>query len=135
MRRDLDKLRRWAAAIEHDARAALAGAWTVAVDDRYVLTVHRDDLCEQVLLGDTVDEDSWPRDAWALDRRDTTLELEAAEAVADEFLEVLRLLDVTWPSCAQHHLTASHCSGEWICAGSPVHGIALFGALQLHDTA
>ncbi len=135
MRRDPHTLRRWAAAVEHDAQNALDGVWSLAVDDSYVLTVRRDDLREQVLLDDVVDEGCWPPDAWAPKHRNTTLDLEAAEAVADEFLEVLRLWDVSWPSCFQHDQPVSHCSAEWICAGSPVHQIASFGALQPPNTA
>ena len=135
MRRDLSTLRRWATAVEHDAQNALDGAWSVAVDDSYVLTVRRDDVREQVLLADTVDEDSWPPAAWVPEHRRSTLELEAAEAVADEFLEVLRLWDLSWVSCSEHDRPVSHCSAEWICASSPVHAIALFGDLQPLRTA
>ena len=135
VRRDPNTLRRWAAAVEHDAHNALDGIWSLAVDDSYVLTVRRDGLREQVLLDDMVDEDSWPPDAWAPKHRKITLDLEAAEAVADELLEVLRLRDVSWPSCSQHDQPVSHCSAEWICSGSPVHQVALFGALQPPNTA
>ena len=82
-----------------------------------------------------VDEDSWYPDAWAPEHRKATLELEAAEAVADEFLEVLRLWEINWPSCSQHNQPVSHCSAEWICASSPVHEIALFGALEPFSTS
>lgn len=113
----------------------LDGVWNLAIDYSYVLTVRRDDLHEQVLLDASVDEDSWYPDAWTPERRETTLELEAAEAVADEFLEVLRLWGVRWPSCFRHDKPVSHCSAEWICASSPVHEIALFGALKPAGTA
>ena len=74
-------------------------------------------------------------DAWAPEHREATLDLEAAEAVADEFLEVLRLWEISWPSCSQHNQPVSHCSAEWICASSPVHEIALFGALEPSSTS
>lgn len=113
----------------------LGGSWRLTVDDAYVLTVRRDDQGEQVLLDDMVDEDSWYPDAWSPEHRKTTLEFEAAEALADEFLEVLRLWDINWPPCSQHDEPVYHCSAEWICASSSVHGIALFGALEAPNTA
>lgn len=121
--------------MEHDAQNVLEGAWSLAIDDLYVLTVRRDERYEQVLLYDIVDEDSWYTDAFTPEHREATLELEAAEAVADEFLEVLRLWDISWLSCSQHGQPVSHCSAEWICTSAPVHEIALFGAVKPPSTA
>jgi hypothetical protein len=130
VQRDLVMLRRWASAVERDARRSLGGSWEVDVDDSYVMTVRFDDLREEVLLGEVVDEDAWPPHAWGPQYLKTTLDDEAAETVADEFLEVLRLWDVEWMSCSKHDRPIWHGSSLWICAGpTTTHDVALMGEL------
>jgi hypothetical protein len=49
-----------------------------------VLSVHRDDQKEEVLLDRDVDMDNWPAEAWSAEYRESTVEDDAAEAVMGE---------------------------------------------------
>ena len=130
VQRDLTVLRRWASALERDLRGRLSGTWEVTVDDSFVLTVSRDEQSEQVLLDDSVNEDSWPAEAWAEPYRESTFDEEASEAVGEELLEVLRLWDVTWSPCSEHRAGIQICSATWVCSGPPSHDLAPVGGLS-----
>lgn len=130
MQRDLSTFRQWAAALEHDAATVLDGSWSLGVDDAFVFKVRCDDQMEDVLLDDLVAEDSWPAEAWAPHLLESTLEEDAAEALATEFLEVLRLWNVGWTSCSKHQQLIFVCSAVWICPGPATHEIALVGTLS-----
>ncbi len=58
-------------------------------------------------------EDSWPAEAWAESYRESTFDEEASEAIGEEFLEVLRLWDISWTPCSEHAAGSQVCSAPW----------------------
>ncbi|MFI5732150.1 hypothetical protein ACIA49_18645 [Kribbella sp. NPDC051587] len=128
MERDVERLRAAADSLNRDLRRTLGGDWGCSVDG-YVLTVVGGRRMEQVLLDSRVDEENWPAAAWSAEFRDHTVEDDAAEAVATEVLEVLRLWHVEWPLCPDHGRPTDLCSRTWVCPGPPSHDVAPMGDL------
>ena len=49
--------------------------------------------------------------------------------LASEVAEALRVLGITWPTCAQHRRAMGSCEGWWYCEGEPYHDVAEVGAV------
>ena len=126
----LSTLRRWAAALERDATASLGGTWQA--HRRRLLRLHGGP-------GRSTRAGA-PRATWWTRSRGgrrpgcrpagrRRSKLEAAETLAGQLCEVVRLWDVGWTSCSEHGCTTFVCSAVWLCPGPPTHEIARVGAL------
>ncbi|MFB6724186.1 hypothetical protein ACFCV3_28670 [Kribbella sp. NPDC056345] len=129
MERDLDRLEAVAKLLTRDMRRTLGKGWWCRLDDPYVVTVTDGRRTERVLLDARVDEENWPAEAWAAGLREHTMADDAADAVAGEVLEVMRLWDIGWPLCTEHGRVADVCSSTWVCPGPRSHDLGLLGAL------
>ena len=118
-----------AGCLEADLSATLPGSWTCEVRPDYVLVVRSDQGVEEVALDQDVDEDAWTPDAWAPPYRNSTLDDDASELIADEVQEVLRACGLAWPVCRTHEVLLTACSGVWTCSSSHGHDPADVGAL------
>jgi hypothetical protein len=131
VKRDLVRLRAVAEAVTGDLSRSLPGDWSVTIDDDYVCIVAQGTRTESVALDEQVDEDAWPEEAWSPRWAQHTLDDDAAEAVMEEVLQVMRLWDMPWPLCPSHGTQATSCSGVWVCSSRSAHDLALVGTLNL----
>jgi hypothetical protein len=130
VQRQIERLRRMASRMADDLNRTMSQEWSCSVDDKYVLTVRNAEREETVLLDRDVAVDNWPQEAWSTEHIEETLEDDAAEMLAEEVSEVLRLWDIEWPVCAEHDQAMGCCSSVWFCNGPPYHDISLVGQLQ-----
>ena len=130
MDRDPLRLRRAPGLVEADLCRTTGAPWRCEISADLVLTVTDGQQSESVLLEREIQDEEWYVDERAFpEELDAALDDEAAEAVADEVLEVLRALDVPWPLCIAHGALMGSCSGVWFCEGPPGHDVAEVGAL------
>lgn len=130
MDRDIARFRRAAQLVEGDLRRTTGSEWACEVDDDFVLSVSSGEQTESVLLGRHVEDEAWYiREDATEEQQQAALDDEAAEAVAGEVLEVLRVFGRSWPVCGDHSRPIASCSGVWTCTGPPSHDVAEVGAL------
>ncbi|MDP9167099.1 MAG: hypothetical protein M3O32_13715 [Actinomycetota bacterium] len=130
MDRDLDLLRKAATDVAADLDRVSGARWQCQVGDDYVLTVTFGDASESVLLERRVEDEEWYLAAnLTREQQAEALEADAAEAVADETLEVLRVGQWPAPQCGEHGRALMVCSGTWLCNGPPAHDVAAVGTL------
>jgi hypothetical protein len=128
--RNIDHLRKAATDVAADLRRMSSAQWDCQVGDDYVLTVSFGDASESVLLQREIEDEEWyVAPEFTPEEKAQALEMDAAEAVAEETLEVLRAQQWPWPQCAKHRRPLMVCSGTWLCNGPPAHELAVVGAL------
>lgn len=123
-------MQRWATLLSGDIRRVLGDEWALSVDNELIFTVARGDATERVALDSDVAVDNWPEEAWSPKYHELTLDDDAAEALADEFFEVLRLWGVPGPICPHHSKALLVCGTTWTCPGRPPHDPAQVGSLN-----
>jgi hypothetical protein len=122
--------------VQSDLRRTLSANWICAVDEEFVLSMSDGRDTEASMLSREFQDPDWYIRADITDAEQAAaLDAEAEEAVADEALEVLRVMGVTWPVCTEHDRPMMCCEGEWLCNGEPPHAVALVGDLGLPPDA
>jgi hypothetical protein len=111
---------------------SLPGEWSVTIDDDYVCVVAWGTRRESVALDEQVDEEAWREEAWSPLWAEHTLDDDAAEAVVEEILQVMRLWELPWLVCLSHGAQATSCSGVWVCSSPAGHDLGPVGTLNLY---
>ena len=133
VQREIERLRRMAQLVESDLRATLGGYWQCEVGSDYVLVVRSEHGIVQLQVDEEVDEENWPEEAWSPRYRDTTIEDDANEAIAESVQYGLETWNLRWPICRLHYALLSPCGGVWACSSAVAHDPAEVGALQAQD--
>jgi hypothetical protein len=133
--RELGRLQLAASLVQADLRRTLGGDWVCAIDQDFVLSISDGRDTEASMLSRELQDPAWYVNPDLTDAQQAdTLDAEAAEAVADEALEVLEVMGTAWPLCAEQERPMTSCSGEWLCPGKPPHAVALVGDLGVDRT-
>jgi hypothetical protein len=134
--RELGRLQRAASLVQADLRRTLGGDWVCAVDEEFVLSISDGRDTEASMLSRELQDAAWYVSADFSDAQQAAaLDADADEAIADESLEVLRAMGVTWPVCAEHDRPMMSCEGGWICNGKPPHAVAVVGDLGVDQAS
>ena len=130
MLRDLAQVRAATELVAADVRRVLGEPWSCWLDDDWVLTVSDGARTESSLLNSRVEDEAWyVNERWSDEDQRAALDAEAAEAVATEVVEILRVLGAGPLTCPQHDSRLGSCEGVWYCEGVNGHDVALVGRL------
>ena len=131
MLRDLVRLRRAAGRVQDDLHRTSGRAWSCFVGDDYVLSVADGRRVEQVLLEAEIKDEDWflPL-GFEETQLDGLLDADADEVVGSETAQVLGVLGIRWPVCADHGGVLDPCSSWWLCDSAEPHDVAAVGFLD-----
>ena len=128
--RDRGRLRRAAADVASDLERVSGKGWRCTLDDEYVLSVTFGEQSESTLLESSVEDEQWfVSPEMTPEQQAEALNADAAEAVAEEVLEVLRAAGWPSPLCDEHRRPLMVCGDVWLCNGPPGHDVAAIGHL------